>query len=742
MAAIHTSTASAGASYRMDDLAPATSSTRTPARPATALLASPRDVEAQIDAQALSIHDRANRSLMERLLHRDKQEQNDVKNTFLTFVKLHTEINRIFAKDADKPAKEVTAGSRYLPFAHEQMKEISLDLLSKMASAIATVGTMSFASDKLNAGLSTTSDTSTSVPSGTGTVVQSGTTSKASQNNNFLLGVSFGVFTAYDQAISRTLKWYLINAKHDPISAMEENFNRYVAEQFTPKKDDLPSYIHDPAEKIITRIQLLFDMVRPDKNKPTNMSDPALVDTVAFIETARMWLKDMLLERQDSLKTLPGWMDKDGLDGLLRELNQSMKFYKDPYTAAQYRNFVLSYGTRSVELTQYKIPEHMLAHPPKASADLFDDADWKHWHHWHAPEYLPQKNLFVLGIPGTGKGRFLRVMRDMGIPLFSQTYQGMMKGGVSSGDAAKWRAINQRKFLTREGDALGERMFSMFGTKFRNSVRVLDEPNFEDIDGIKRDIDPYVDMLKTECLETMARVNESCTVILTNRVPEVDKIEQPEEMLQRINPAILSRVEVVVTGESDEANIRELAIDAYRALASRHCLPFADGSGPIIPEEHQPRMVEAFRYCLDDLVERHAYKRGDSRLAIAIEGIYMEMFTRLRAELVTDRDGVTEIPPMDKEDIRQWMLKTYAITPYVNPYRPKEKDHRLNEMLDLSGNAGITALEEPAANTGHMLQRVFQRVTQDRPIEDIEQRLVELLLGEEDRAGKAGGSTN
>jgi len=153
-------------------------------------------------------------------------------------------------------------------------------------------------------------------------------------------------------------------------------------------------------------------------------------------------------------------------------------------------------------------------------------------------------------------------------------------------------------------------------------------------------------------------------------------------------------------------------------------------------------MVEAFRYCLDDLVERHAYKRGDSRLAIAIEGIYMEMFTRLRAELVTDRDGVTEIPPMDKEDIRQWMLKTYAITPYVNPYRPKEKDHRLNEMLDLSGNAGITALEEPAANTGHMLQRVFQRVTQDRPIEDIEQRLVELLLGEEDRAGKAGGSTN
>ena len=472
---------------------------------------------------------------------------------------------------------------------------------------------------------------------------------------------------------------YWLKGRHDPVSAMEENFNNYLEHAYEPFKEDISADVKVAVEKVISRIRSLYDDLRPDKTKPTNMQLNDITKTRAFIGMAEYWLKSFLPLAKHGLPLMevPGWRDSDETLNKMLETEKLIKIYKDPLTRSQARHLPLSHACRSVETSEYFIPQEMLDRPVKDTSELTANDDIRDWHHWHKVEDLPQKNTLFIGRAGGAKTFIKKVMELWDAPNYDQTYQPLNQGGVAAGDPAKWRAAYQTEYITREGDLLGERVFKTFLAQFRNAMRYLDEPSWEDKEGVKRDSDPNVEKLYSECIEASYRILESCTTAMANSVPVVDKLQTTREIIADIDPAFLSRFELVLVEECDPETMRKFAKNAYKTLAARFCLPFKDGhpkrgekqkSLPSkLDEDQQKRLLSAFLSVLDRLVELHNEKKGELRMYTDVEPIFMEIVSRL---LLEKNPGHKR---MENVDIQQWVEDYFERMPNRNPYSNKKE---------------------------------------------------------------------
>lgn len=567
-----------------------------------------------------------------------------------------------------KEFREIKAGDYCFRFAHHEMLGVSLNFITDAASIAASTATSFGLINWLAPG--TIGALAPTVAPTPGNSPPSPVPPAAAQvqyswndmaRTSILVGNHFFLKPMYKDLFLGGLQAYLLKGRHDPVSAMEENFKAYLEQEILPHRQDIPPDVKQAVEKVITRIAELFDRLRPDKDKPTDMSLNGLEDTLAFIGMAQYWLKSFLPSGKNGLPLLevPGWRDRAQTQARLLATESLLEVYKDPMTRSQMRHFPLSHACRSIETGEYLIAPDMLAREVKPASELSDEDDW---HQFHAVPPLPQKNTMLVGPPGSAKSYYKKVLEEWGIPFYTQTYQPALKGGVAAGDPAKWRAIHQRKYLTREGDLLGERVFKMFGTNCRNPVRILDEPDWSDREGAKRDTDPFIDKLETECLEAAYRIQESSTLVMCNEVPTTDKVRTAKEIVQDMDPAFMSRMEVVLVGGSDVKMMRQLAIEAYQALAARFCLPLRDGSPAKLDAGQQERLQSAFKSVLDTLVGHHAQKKGELRMATDVEPVFMEIVSRLLLEQCPGH------PRMENAAMREYVHRYFDALPHRNAY--------------------------------------------------------------------------
>lgn len=567
---------------------------------------------------------------------------------------------------AAKNISNVAPGDYCARFAHGEMLNVGINVAAE-AAATASSMALAFGLVKWLAPDSPMGSTPASLQ-GPGNVPSPVTAAAYSWKDmgytSILAGSPFLMKPAFKDLYLGTAQAYLLKGRHDPVSAMEENFNAYLKEEYEPFKKDIPVDVKAAVEKVISRICSLYNDLRPDKAKPTNMQLNDITKTRAFIGMAEYWLKSFLPLAKYGLPLMevPGWRDSDATLRKMLETEKLLRIYRDPVSRSQALHLPLSQACRSVEKNDYVIPAEMLSRPLKEASELTDKDDVSVWHHWHDIEDIPQKQTMFIGPPGSGKTFIKKAMKVWDTPSYDQTYQPLNQGGVAAGDPAKWRAAYQTEYITREGDLLGERTFKMFLAQYRNAHRYLDEPSWEDTEGAKRDTDPNVEKLYSECIEASYRILESCTTAMTNKVPTVDDLKTAEEIVQNIDPAFMSRFELVMVGGSDPATMREIAIKAYRALAARFCLPFTDGSPAKLDGEQQKRLLSAFLDVLDQLVEHHADKKGELRMFTDVEPVFMAIVSRL----ILEKDA--SHPRMESADIQQWVEDYFERMPNRNPY--------------------------------------------------------------------------
>lgn len=384
---------------------------------------------------------------------------------------------------------------------------------------------------------------------------------------------------------------------------------------------------------------------------------------------------------------VPQWLNRADRVALVNELAlQASLDFKDPMLQHKIRSNFFSHGCRSVTRT---IPDDM-----KSKATLVSDKwippenliipDDQDLHVWRNPPELPIHQLMLLGLPGIGKSDIKKLAKLMETPVISLDIPALINGGLDSRKSAKWNLWDQTEFRTKDNLVHGELIQKMLRAGRKNNIAMIDEPNFDDIGGVKKLLDIWQAKDNfSECTGVSTKT-EHFTIITTNTVPtmSVPEVLKIQDLAHTMNPEVLSRVNLGLPGESEETKIARDATRAYIRLAHLVCLPHADTNETELDPVEQQQMQRVFKAVLPTIVDWHGKKFGalrtDPIMETMVGEIAIAMITGQLPKTSVNQEAVAlpplDMPPGDRYDAtlarRQELLNEHFGNWVADFYRP------------------------------------------------------------------------
>lgn len=412
-----------------------------------------------------------------------------------------------------------------------------------------------------------------------------------------------------------------------------------------------PDYIADAIRKLDAEIPKRIEQA---KNATGNVRDQLLT----LAECMMRWQDQFLLHRPDERKPVEKWMTREGRMQLHAQMRDRLGKVEDLRLKNKLLSYLTRIATRSVEVV---LPEGQV----HAGAGAEDDGDW---HRWTSVPRIPALNIHLLGAEGAGKSSFVKTIEDLlGLPVASLTVPPLMKGGMEEVYAKTWDATNQVKYITNDPDLLGKLGLILIKLACENGVLNIDEPNWEDVAGIKRLLDPWRETVEAAALNTAFKWSTVTRIVTSNDVPEETERRTAESIVGNMNGAVHDRLDVALFPEASWAEKRDAAVRAYRDIASLFCLPLKDGDGPVLIPAQQAEMQRAFRAVLDKLVDWHHAKNAGMRMHIPVEYVMHRIYDRLQEQALARPDGASN-PRLNDADVLQDVTDYYEPQPDKNPY--------------------------------------------------------------------------
>jgi hypothetical protein len=449
----------------------------------------------------------------------------------------------------------------------------------------------------------------------------------------------------------------------------------------------MPEYIRTPVEMIDRELLPMFAAAAATADTP---------DIKALGRARRLmrWQKELLIERPDKLQRVERWVTEAGRKELLAHMYEEMQFYEgDPQLVNKLVSVLVGACARSAEVeVRHSRPGSLDVREPaqapirqngqeteaapskqrSASKRLSDQDDW---HQWDSVPAIPKRGMILLGFPGTGKGRFTgKTIPDvLGLPVQELVVPPLELGGLQELLAKGWPAIVNEDYVTREEDLLGLIGLALILAACRNCFLLFNEVRLDDLQGLKRLLEPMLALLDARCLNTSFQFNDVTILLALNKVDAGESCSSDEA--DRLPDALDDRMDTAFFRESSRQVKRDAAVKEYRAYASRFCLPLKDTGEPVLDAGQQQRMQETFKAVLDALVDLHHGVSPGARLHVPVHAVVEQMVVRLQMEKFYGADWWKPLEsrgagPMTAASMRAFVQDHFRDKRARNPFHP------------------------------------------------------------------------